>query len=68
MYDLERELKSAAYHTADRDKCEPEETPEWRAMLELAAWRSVMPQYEFVNGAIHRKPETLPPWGRPKPQ
>ncbi|MEQ1518026.1 MAG: hypothetical protein ABL931_16220 [Usitatibacteraceae bacterium] len=28
---------------------------------ELIAWRSVMAQYEYRDGAIYRKPETLPP-------
>lgn len=62
---LERGLKSAAYFTAERDGCAVEDTPEWKAMLELEAWRSVMPQYEFRDGAINRKGSHLPPWERP---
>jgi hypothetical protein len=30
-------------------------------MREVEAWRVVMPQYEFRDEGIHRKPETLPP-------
>lgn len=52
--DLMRELKQEAYCAADRLGCDPEATPEWRAMAEIEAWRSVMPQYEFRDGAIHR--------------
>lgn len=59
--DLMRELKQAAYWTADRDGCSPEDTPEWRAMAELEAWRNVMPQYEYRDGAIHRTLASLPP-------
>lgn len=55
MWDLMRELKSAAYHTADRDKCDVEATPEWKAMLELEAWRTVMAAFEFRDGAIRNK-------------
>ncbi len=61
MHDLIRALKQAAYHTADRDKLDVEQTPEWLAQAELEAWRAVMPQYEFRDGAIHRRPEHLPP-------
>ena len=32
-----------------------------RFMEEVEAWRKVMPQYEFRDGAIHRRPEALPP-------
>lgn len=60
---LERELKGAAHSTASREGCDVETTPEWRAMLELDAWRRVMPQYEFRDGGIYRRPETLPPAG-----
>lgn len=59
--DLMRELKQAAYWTADRDGCAPEATPEWRAMAELEAWRAVMSQYEYRDGAIHRTLASLPP-------
>ena len=59
---LERMLKGAAHETAAREGCNVEQTPEWRAMLELEAWRNVMPQYEFRDGGIHRKPESLPPF------
>lgn len=62
---LERELKGAAHSTASRECCDVESTPEWRAMLEIEAWRAVMPQYEFRDGAIHRKGSHLPPWDRP---
>jgi len=47
MHDLIRQLKQAAYYTADKERCDVEQTPEWRAAVELEAWRSVMPQYEF---------------------
>jgi hypothetical protein len=58
---LERMLKGAAHDTASREGCEVEQTPEWRAMLEIEAWRAVMPQHEYRDGAIYRKPESLPP-------
>ena len=61
MHDLIRQLKQNAYYTADRDGCDVESTPEWRAMVELEAWRSVMPQYEFRDGAIHRTLASFPP-------
>jgi hypothetical protein len=61
MHDLIRQLKQNAYHTADRDRCDVETTPEWRAAVELEAWRSVMPQFEFRDGAIHRTLASLPP-------
>ncbi len=61
MHDLIRALKQAAYHTADRERIDVEATPEWRAQAEIEAWRSVMPQYEFRDGVIHRRPEHLPP-------
>lgn len=32
-----------------------------RYIEEVEAWRSVMSQYEFRDGAIHRKPEHRPP-------
>lgn len=63
MHDLIRQLKQAAYWTADRDSIDVEETPEWRAMLEIKAWRSVMPQYEFRDGGIYRTVASLPPAG-----
>ncbi len=61
MHDLIRQLKQAAYYTADKERCDVEQTPEWRAAVELEAWRSVMPQYEFRDGAIHRTLASLPP-------
>lgn len=59
--DLTRELMQEAYYAADRLGCDPEATPEWRAMVELEAWRNVMPQYEYRDGAIHRTLASLPP-------
>lgn len=59
--DLIRLLKLEAYYAADRLGCDLEATPEWRAMVELQAWRDVMPQYEFRDGAIHRTLASLPP-------
>jgi len=32
-----------------------------RFMEEVEAWRAVMPQHEYRDGAIYRKPENLPP-------
>lgn len=58
---LERMLKGAAHETASREGCTVEATPEWQAMLEIEAWRRTMPQYEYRDGSIYRKPETLPP-------
>ena len=65
MHDLIRRLKQQAYGSADRDQIDVEQTAEWIAVTEIEAWRSVMPQYEFRDGAIHRKPESLPPFSRP---
>lgn len=31
-----------------------------QSAIEVEAWRAVMPQYEFRDGAIHRRPESLP--------
>lgn len=59
MRDLVRELKSQAYATAQRDGCEVEATPEWQAARELEAWREVMPQHEYRDGAIYRRPESV---------
>ena len=44
-----------------KNLCDVEQTPEWRAAAELEAWRSVMPQYEFRDGGIHRTLASLPP-------
>lgn len=32
-----------------------------RFMEEVEAWRAVMPQYEYRDGAIHRTLASLPP-------
>lgn len=40
---------------------EPDLKASLNAAIEVEAWRAVMPQYEFRCGAIHRKPEHLPP-------
>ena len=61
-YDLPRRLKQDAY-TKRPDA--PEDTDEWRAAIEIEAWRAVMPQYEFRDGAIYLKGSHLPPWERP---
>ena len=61
-YDLPRRLKQDAYTKAPSA---PQATDEWRAAEEIEAWRAVMPQYEFRDGAIHRKGSHLPPWERP---
>jgi hypothetical protein len=64
---LERMLKGAAHDTASREGCEVEQTPEWRAMMEIEAWRRTNPQYFYDPSAdaIFRLPETLPPHMRP---
>ena len=37
-----------------------------RFMEEVEAWRRTMPQYEYRDGCIYRRPETLPPPTRTK--
>jgi len=59
-YDLPRRLKQDAY---DKSPSDPEITDAWRAAIEIEAWRAVTPQYEFRDGAIRRKIESLPPAG-----
>jgi hypothetical protein len=61
-YDLPRRLKQDAY---TKSPAAPQDTDEWRAAEELEAWRSVMTQYEFRDGAIYRKGSSLPPRERP---
>lgn len=60
-YDLPRRLKQDAYA---KSPSAPEDTDEWRAAIEIEAWRSVMPQYEFRDGEIKRTFDSLPPAGR----
>jgi hypothetical protein len=61
---LERELTGEAHTIATREGIDVEQTCAWRALRELEAWRSAMPQYEYRDGALYRKPETLPPHER----
>lgn len=61
---LERELTGEAHTIAARENIDVEQTCAWRALRELEAWRAAMPQYEFRDGALHRKPESFPPYAR----
>ncbi len=61
---LERELTGEAHTIAAREGIEVEQTCAWKALRELEAWRVVMSQYEYRDGGIHRRPESLPPHER----
>ncbi len=41
----------------------PDLTECLRRSIEVSAWRSVMPQYEYRDGEIHRTLASLPPAG-----
>lgn len=65
MHDLVRRLKQDAYAKANGGDVEA--TDEWKAAVELEAWRNTFPQYEFDGASnVRRKPESLPPHMRPK--